>query len=351
MLSELPRDFALVALLIAVALTGVLFMYALGLRIANVLHRREEQRLRRKWRPVFAAAALRSYEPAGRQPTWPKPRSRAKVLREWCRFRTNIRGACCSELDRLAGSLGLLTVARKLLKKRSVSQQLLAVCALGQLGDAPSWGPISRLVDDRHVSLSVMAATALVMIHPAKAVSFLMPRIAQNRNWPRTQVGRMLKTAGPDAVSDELCHAIQKADDETATYLLQFFESAHVHRIDSVAAELLISRSDPGVLAAALKTIRGHLPAPIIERCARHKTWFVRMQAANVLGRFGRREDYALLEPLLSDREWWVRYRAAQAITRLPFLGPNALRKLRDRQADRYAREIMVQALAEAGLQ
>jgi len=74
------------------------------------------------------------------------------------------------------------------------------------------------------------------------------------------------------------------------------------------------------------------------------------MQAANVLGRIGQQEHVSLLEALLDDREWWVRYRAAQAITRLPFLGPNRLRRIRLRQADRYATDILQQAFAEAGL-
>ena len=132
--------------------------------------------------------------------------------------------------------------------------------------------------------------------------------------------------------------------------LLQYFESAYMNEVDSLATSLLTTRSNPGVLAAALKAVRGHLPDPVINRLATHKVWYVRMQAANVLGRFGRREDYAVLEPLLSDSEWWVRYRAAQAMTKLPFLGPNALRKLCDRQQDRYARDAMQHALAEAGL-
>ena len=53
---------------------------------------------------------------------------------------------------------------------------------------------------------------------------------------------------------------------------------------------------------------------------------------------------------MLTDTEWWVRYRAAQAIAGLPFLGPNALRQLQIRQSDRFAAEILQQVMAEAGL-
>jgi HEAT repeat protein len=74
------------------------------------------------------------------------------------------------------------------------------------------------------------------------------------------------------------------------------------------------------------------------------------MQAATFLGRAGNVGDLAALEPLLSDREWWVRYRAAQALVASPFLGPNALRRIGARQQDQFARDILQQALAEKGL-
>ena len=57
-----------------------------------------------------------------------------------------------------------------------------------------------------------------------------------------------------------------------------------------------------------------------------------------------------MLESLLDDKEWWVRYRAAQAIASLPFLGPNQLRQIRDRQTDRYAGDMLQQCFAEVGI-
>ena len=77
---------------------------------------------------------------------------------------------------------------------------------------------------------------------------------------------------------------------------------------------------------------------------------FVRIQAARALGRIGKPEHVELLTRMLADRDWWVRYRAAQALVSLPFMGPNALRRLRDSQEDRYAGDILEQTMAEAGL-
>ena len=276
--------------------------------------------------------------------------SRVELLREWCRFRTLVRGSSSRSLQWLADDLDLLAVARRLLRRRAVSSKILAVQALGFLRDAESWDDIVALLHHQNVTISITAATALVYIDAKSAVVMIIPLIGERATWPRTQVGRLLNLAGPEAVTIPLCGAIQNADTEQACRLLQFFESASMQAVDDLVAQLLLTRTEPQLLVAALKTVRGTLPLNIIERLSRHKVWFVRMQAARMLGQFGRREDYQILEPLLSDSEWWVRYRAAQAITRLPFLGPHALRKLRDRQTDRYAGDIMNQALAEAGM-
>lgn len=350
MVSELPSNVALLAVAVAATLTVILFLYALGLRVAHILHDRDLDRLRIRWWPIIAGATMTDDLDGKSDLLALRRGSRTKLLREWCRFRTLVRGSCCNSLEILAEELGLMRVARRLLRRRSVSNQLLAVQALGFLHDDESWGEIEALLKVENITISITAATALIHINAKKAIGLIMPMIGKRASWPRTQVGRMLNLAGPDVVTGPLCHAIETADSEEACNLLRFYESASMKDIDSLVAKLLITRDEPALVAAALKSVRGQLPSRMIEVSARHKVWFVRMQAANLLGRFGRREDYRTLEPLLSDTEWWVRYRAAQAITRLPFLGPNALRKLHDRQKDRYARDILRQALAEVGI-
>ena len=53
---------------------------------------------------------------------------------------------------------------------------------------------------------------------------------------------------------------------------------------------------------------------------------------------------------MLADDEWWVRYRAAKALVRLPGVGAPELEQVRARLLDPYARDILGQAVAEAGL-
>lgn len=338
------------AVVVAAVLTVVLFLYSLGLRAAHILHDRDLERLRIRWWPIIARATMTDELDKKTDLRALRRGSRTKLLREWCRFRALVRGSSSRSLELLAEELGLRRVARRLLCRRSTSAKLLAIQALGFLRDLESWDEIEVLLGHKNITISITSATALVHINPTEAISLLMPMIGKRPSWPRTQIGRILNLAGPDAVTGPLCRAIESADSDEGVCLLQFYESAFTNDIDSLVVQLLTTRSEPALVAAALKSVRGQLPKKMIEGLAKHNVWFVRMQAANLLGRFGRREDYRILEPLLSDTEWWVRYRAAQAITKLPFLGPNALRKLRDRQQDPYARDILHQALAEAGM-
>lgn len=73
----------------------------------------------------------------------------------------------------------------------------------------------------------------------------------------------------------------------------------------------------------------------------------VRTQAAAALGRVGTPEDRPALFALLRDPTWWVRYRAAQALTSGRFGAPGEIAAEADQLGDRFAREMFQHALAE----
>ncbi|TLY79701.1 MAG: HEAT repeat domain-containing protein, partial [Gammaproteobacteria bacterium] len=86
---------------------------------------------------------------------------------------------------------------------------------------------------------------------------------------------------------------------------------------------------------------------PLLYRFLTHPRWHVRAVAAGCVGKVGRRADQEKLAPLLADREWWVRYRAAQAIVGLSPRDDQRLRDIHSTLSDRYARDILTQAIAE----
>ncbi len=330
--------------------TLVLFIYTIGLRLTTMSHEQGRRHFVVRWRNVFASSML-SLQSAKHQPL-PRVyrRDRFDLLDEWNRSRSMVDGSAVDNLIELAQRTGIPEIAKRLFHSRHLRSKILALQTIGHLRDNSLRDEIRAFLDHENTALSITAAIALVDIDPDYGISIIVPMINTRRDWPKTRVSVLLRQAGSERISEPMYRAIRSADDRGKTYLLQFARLVESSILDALVADLLRENRDPGVLNAALKLVSGFAGVPRIAAFTQHEVWFVRMQAANVLGRVGQQEHLSMLVSLLDDREWWVRYRAAQAIASLPFLGPNELRKLRRRQSDPFAADILQQAFAEVGL-
>jgi len=331
--------------------TLVLFCSTLLLRFATIRGERRRRAVIKRWRRVFAAATLSETE--AREGVLPRyaRRERAYLLEEWNSAREFVEGESLGNLIVLAGRLEVGELARKMLHRRTLNPRLLAIRTLGHLGDSSEWKSLVALLDHPNTALSATAGIALVQIDAAEAIRLVMPHIIERTEWPPATVSRILKTAGPSLITQPLCNAILTSSPATSVRLLRYAELARTETVDQLVEMMLREREEPAVLAALVKAASSQAGVPGIAKLAAHEAWFVRVQAAKLLGRVGQERDLPLLEKLLCDGEWWVRYRAARAIVSLPFLGPNALRQLKGRQNDRFAADMMEQAMAEVGLE
>ena len=330
--------------------TVVLFVYTMGLRLATLSAVRRRKRFLENWRHLFGGAIL-SAEFASKHDLPRVARvDRVDLLEEWNRTRSMVDGNAIGHLITLARRTGIPELAARLLNRRRLKSKILAVQTFGHLRDRQHRANIRQLLDHENTALSITAAVALVEIDPDFAVAHVVPMIEKRRDWPKNRVSILLRIAGSERISEPMYRAIRSADDRGKTYLLQFARLVEAEVLDELVDDLLRSSNHPGVLNAALKLVSGYRGVPRIAALTQHETWFVRMQAAKVLGRIGQQEHLSLLESLLDDREWWVRYRAAQSIASLPFMGPNHLRQLQRRQSDPYAADMLQQSFAEVGL-
>lgn len=347
---DAATSFALWSIAAVLVTTVVLFVYTMGLRIATISATKRRASFLSAWRDVFAHAML-SRE-AAEVASLPRiyRSNRIDLLEEWNRARSIVDGGAVSNLIVLAHRTGIPGLAQSLLDKRRIRSKILAVQTLGHLQDASQLEHIRDLVSHENTALSITAAVALVDIDPDFGISIVVPLIEQRRDWPKNRVSILLRRAGSPRISEPLYRAIRSSDAVGKTYLLQFARLIEAEVLDDLVADLLRTSSNPGVLNAALKLVSGFGGVPRIAALTQHEAWYVRVQAAKVLGRVGQQEHLSLLEAMLDDREWWVRYRAAQSIAALPFLGPNQLRQLRRRQADPYSVDILQQVFAEVGL-
>ena len=330
----------------SLAASLLLLLYTLELRWHRRQRERHRARVVERWRAVIAAAVTGS-DSAGLPPSLPR-RERGEFLRLWNLTRNMIEGAAADRLIALAGRLGLPAIARRQAAQKRLARRLIGIRTLGHLRDSQSLALLLAAVDDDHPLVASTAAEALIETDPARAVDALIPRIARRRDWPRTHVFRMLQKAGSALVGEPLYRAIRTAADEDAAYLLQFVELAEFDVRDAICAEILSSRHEPELVAAALKAASGYTRMPRLDELVAHPAWYIRMQAARFIGRMGRAEDVGRLEKLLGDREWWVRFRAARALVRLPTLARAEIERIRERQSDAFARDILGQVIGEA---
>jgi HEAT repeat protein len=343
-----PATAALWCTAASVVASVLLLLYTLELRIRRRFAERRRERVAAFWRTIIAGAMAPSADPGGVSLPKLRLRDRREFLRLWNRTRNMVEGAAGDRLIDLVQRLDLVQWVRRHARHSHLGTRLLAVQTLGYLRDEKSWESILAATDDENVSVSITAAEALAEIDPARAVSALMPKIAARRDWPRNHVFRLLQKAGSEAVSEPLYRAIRTASDADAAYLLQYAALAEFDVRDAVAAETIATRQDPDALAAALKVSSGHQRVAQLHELSAHPVWYVRMQAARLLGRTARPEDASRLEGMLTDESWWVRYRAASALAGLAALSEPDLEAMKSRQTDRYARDSLEQAIAEA---
>ena len=330
--------------------TVVLFVYTMGLRFATVAGNRRRRRFLSSWRDVFVTAALDKHAAVNLALPRRGRHDHSDLLEEWNRARSVVAGSAADNLIVLGRRIGIPELAAKLLGRRRIASRVLAVQTFGHLRDESRFDELAALLDNANTALSVTAANSLVEMDPAAGINLVVPLINRRRDWPKTKVSSLLLEAGSDCISEPLYRAIRSADDDDKAYLLTFARLIESEARDALVEDLIRETQHPGVLTAALNLVSGLRGTPRIAALTRHDAWFVRMQAAAALGRIGQQEHLALLESLLSDPEWWVRYRAARSITSLPFLGPNQLRRLQRRQEDPYAVDILQQTMAEVGL-
>ena len=97
------------------------------------------------------------------------------------------------------------------------------------------------------------------------------------------------------------------------------------------------------------RLLQGEQGATLVVVQAEHPDWRVRAQVARSLAHIGGATELPLLTRMMTDAQWWVRYRAAQALLGLPGMSGELLLDCAQSTQDRYALSMAQAVLAEAG--
>ncbi len=340
-----PSDiYLLVALwtgVAAMALTVLVGLQIVWLRLAMRRLQRREQALTLKWRPLLNAAI--AGEELGNLPEL-APRDRVLFIKLWLHLQQAVRGEASEGLNAVARRLGCDEGMRSLLVRGNRAERLLATLALGHMRDRESWAPLARAAHAADSASSVHALWALVQIDPARSAQEMAPLLLRRDDWPLSQLANILQNSRGEWQMVLALALLRVAPEE----LPQALRLVAALRIDLPQAQLkgYLASGQAEVVLAALRLAR--TPA-VLDQVRAHlgsSDWRIRLQAVHALGELGERSDVARLRALLSDPEWWVRYRAAQALLSLPFLSEAELAELRN-SGDRYAADMLAQVAAE----
>jgi HEAT repeat protein len=107
------------------------------------------------------------------------------------------------------------------------------------------------------------------------------------------------------------------------------------------------TKGEESVLTAALSILKDPSDAELARAYVGHPNWHVRVHAINALGRIGDESDVKRLVMLLKDDHWWVRYRAAQALQRIPSFATDGINRLIEENKEPATQDILRHVLAE----
>lgn len=343
--SVLPLEAILGAILLFLAANIVVLLgFSIVMRIRREYGQRRRDRFSAVWEPVLHARISGDAAPLPAL----APSERLLFLNLWLHLSGYVRDQAADALVSAARELDMPAFALRLLESRSswkrvVAMRAIAAMELTQAGDIL----LAKVMQGRRRS-SLAAARALLQIDPERGFAGLK-HLLDHLEWAPAAVVEVVRAGGVSTI-ERLAGLASSAAAGRATQIVRLIELVEDQTALPALRRRLASSSDEEEIAAILHCIgklgRGEDRAVVLGYLGDER-WLIRMQAAYALGAIGLGEDVARLAPLLRDRQWWVRYRAAQSLLRLT--GAAAIKAMRDREPDPYAREMLERVLVEGG--
>jgi HEAT repeat protein len=277
-------------------------------------------------------------------------RGAKQVMDLWNRYFEFQEGSGMAGLIRIAQSSGLDYAAWEMLHHGNLKNQLVACITLGNLQVKRAWLKLRGMVENEHTILSLAAARALAKIDRVESVGIIIPMVVKRNDWPPVIVANLLRRMGADAISIPLAKAVLKAPGDQAPRLLHYLDEAHYSKVKHVIYRRLAESQDDQTISACLKAIKEVENLDMIRTYLDHPTWFVRVQAVKLLSGTGLWDDEQRLINMLSDRNWWVRYRTAQVLADMPFMDKDKLLQIIENHWDRFAKDSIKMVMAEKQL-
>jgi hypothetical protein len=192
----------------------------------------------------------------------------------------------------------------------------------------------------------IYAARALLEIDPPTYRNLVTHSLTSNPNLDLSLASVMLKPFRAELAEAMLLNPVQPGETKALCWL-RLASAFRLQIPQTVLATFFQYDENRESLTAAIRLVQGDDGAALVASKVSHPDWEVRVQVARRLGVIGRKDDHAALTQLLTDAQWWVRYRAAQALLSQPGMIPRQLIDIAQSTTDRYALSMVQAVIAE----
>lgn len=335
----------------AISIYSSVLLLLLGILLLRYIRNNKERRRRAVteiWRPILAECVVEVPE------TFPPltTRDHLVLLYLWNHCYESIRGDARENLKELARRTGTVQFAKDLLHARLLRRRLLAIVTLGHLQERSIWNDLAAALQADNAFVSLVAAKALLHLDAKAAVPLIIPVISTRKDWSPLKVVAIFEPAGADIAAEAIAKAACLASPEIGSRLIRHLAATQSQHALPPLRDMLQQGTPPDDVLAACLFLFGECSDPrdigTIRTHLSHPTWYVRLQAASALGKVGIEEDEARLIALLDDEHWWVRYRAAEALSNLPWMTPERLTRVHNTLTTVESQEHLVPFMAQS---
>jgi len=341
--TESRLSLAVLFLVVIVLLNVLIVSLIIFFRIKLFLNAKKEKAFLDVWRPIITLCAFEKYSDL---PEMDK-RFIMLFINEWNVLYEKLGGDSHENLVDLAIRQKIHQYAIGLLISGRRSDQLTAITTLGNIRADNAWNPLAAIAQSFSVINSLAAFNACTKISPERVFAELFPLVISRKDWPTVLTARILRNLNSLDVCKNLYEQIDKCESENLTNVLKLIGSSKCFDIYGPIKKILEKSDDPSIIALCLKALNDPRAIDTAVKFSTHAVNFVRMQAAVSLGRIGGKDEIPLLMTLVCDADWWVRYRASQALVSLPFLNKNDILLLKEELGDQYGVGMLEQVLSE----
>lgn len=305
----------------ATAITAVVGLLIVLLRLSALRQEQQWQDVLALWRPTLLALAI---EPA----TTPLPelprRDRRRFLRLWVYLQESVRGEAAERLNAAARELGLASFARQLLERGSRTDRLRAMLALGHLRDEDAWASLCKTALLLDPLLSINAARALLQIDPFRASQWLVPLAIQRDDWDIARIAGFMAHAR-DVAGLTLSRELPQVPAPQMPRALRLARALRSPLPASVLRRVAHGQKDAATLCELLPLLQGPQWHGEVLDALVHPGMQVRTSALEIMTRIGRPDDVPFIGGLLRDSAHAIRLAAARTLVGMPFLTDDEL--------------------------